>query len=101
MTAVRPIKDRESRSTRRIEAYLRRQDGRETRAMLTNISNRGCQLRPHEILEVDEMVRIELPRVGSVAATIRWMDNGSAGAEFIPQSDIWEEILEPRLADPR
>jgi hypothetical protein len=44
------------------------------------------------MLAVDELVRIEVPRLGSVAATIRWASNGKAGAEFIPQSDVWEEV---------
>ena len=93
MKWVRSFPERESRSTRRVEAFVHRQDGREVRTMLTNISNRGCQMKPQELLRVDELVRIDVPRVGSVAATIRWMsDDGNAGAEFIPQSEIWEEV---------
>lgn len=84
--------NRESRSRRRVDAFLHRQDGHEIRAMVINISNRGCQLRPQELVAVDELVRIEFPRIGSVAATIRWISNGNVGAEFIPQSDIWEEV---------
>jgi hypothetical protein len=82
---------RESRSTRRIEAYLRRQDGRGMRAILTNISSRGCGLKAGQALAIDELVRIEVPRAGSVAATIRWTAEGEAGAEFLPESDVWEE----------
>lgn len=92
MNYVRSLRDREGRSTRRVEAFLHRQDGREIRTLVTNISNRGCQLKPQGLLVVDELVRIEIPRVGSVAATIRWMSDGSAGAEFLPHSDVWEEI---------
>jgi hypothetical protein len=84
--------DRESRSTRRIEAFLQRPDGQEIRAILTNVSSRGCELKPQQILAVDELVRIEIPRAGSFAARIRWIDEGRAGAEFIPQSDVWEEV---------
>ena len=91
MTGVRSLKDRESRSTRRIEAYLYRQDGREMRALVTNVSKRGCQLRSREVLAVDELIRIEVPRIGSFAATIRWAADYDAGAEFVPQSDIWKE----------
>jgi hypothetical protein len=90
MKILRCLSERESRSTRRIEAFLCRQDGHEIRALVTNISRRGCQLKPHQQLAVDELVRIDFPRVGSVAAKIRWMSDGSAGAEFIPDSDIWE-----------
>lgn len=91
MEILRLLSDRESRSTRRIEAFLCRQDGHEIRALVTNISRRGCQLKPQELLAVDELVRIEFPRVGSVAAKIRWMSDERAGAEFIPDSDVWEE----------
>jgi hypothetical protein len=92
MKHVRSVRDRESRSTRRVEAFLQRQDGREIRALVTNISKRGCQLKPEEVLAVNELVRIDVPRLGSIAATILWMSNESAGAEFIPQSDVWEEV---------
>lgn len=88
---ARLVRDRESRSIRRVEAYLHRQDGREVRAFLTNVSNGGCQLRPREMPAIGETVRIEIPRLGSFAATIRWAADGYAGAEFVPQSDIWEE----------
>ena len=96
MTSIRSLKDRQSRSTRRVETFLYRQDGREIRALLTNVSNHGCQLRPQEWLAVDERVRIEVPRLGSIAATIRWMSDGNAGAEFVPQSDVWEEAANGR-----
>ena len=92
MQGVASPRDRESRSTRRIEAFVHRQNGREIGAFVTNVSNCGCQLKPRESLEIDEFVRIEIPRVGSVAARIRWTSNGNSGAEFIPQSDIWEEV---------
>jgi len=96
MTSIRSLKDRQSRSKRRIETFLHRQDGREIRALLTNVSNHGCQLQPQEWLAVDERVRIEVPRLGSIAATIRWMSDGHAGAEFVPQSDVWEEAAKGR-----
>jgi len=83
--------DRESRSTRRVEAILRRQDGREIGTLITNISNRGCRLNAKVTLTVDELIRIDVPRAGSVAATIRWISDGEAGAEFIPGSDVWRK----------
>jgi hypothetical protein len=92
MKSVLSQTDRESRSARSVEVFLRRQDGREIKTLLTNVSERGCRLMPREALEVDELVRIEVPRVGSVAATVRWSLDGHAGAEFIPQSDVWEEV---------
>ena len=75
---------RESRSKRRVEAFVHRQDGREIKALVTNISNRACELRPQELLSVDERIRIEIPRLGSIAAAIRWISDEHAGAEFLP-----------------
>ena len=94
MYGSQPQIDREYRLKRRRELFLHRQDGREIRILLTNISERGCELRLNEALAVDERVRIEVPRLGSLAATIRWSADGRAGAEFIGQSDIWEVMAE-------
>lgn len=97
MDKLRALRHRESRSTRRVEAFLRRQDGREIRTLVTNISNCGCQIKLQEVLAVDELVRIEIPRLGSIAASIRWMADGMAGAEFIVHSDVWEEVRDSSL----
>lgn len=91
MQYVRSKRQRESRSTRSVEVFLRRQDGREVKTLLTNISTHGCRLRPREELTIDELIRVDVPRLGSVAALVRWSLDGYAGAEFIPQSDVWEE----------
>lgn len=92
MHQARPSRERESRSTRRVELYLRRQDGREIKTLLTNISARGCRLRLREALAVGELIRLEVPRLGSVAGAVRWRLDGNAGIEFIAQSDVWEEV---------
>ena len=84
--------ERASRCARRVNAFVRREDGREIAAVLTNISTGGCELMVGEPLTVDELVRIEFPRIGGMAARIRWMTGSYAGAEFVPQSDVWEEI---------
>lgn len=87
--------ERESRSARRVPVFIHRQDGREIAAILTNISNHGCQLKSAAKLSSDEFVRIEFPHVGGMAARICWAADGAAGAEFIPHSDVWEEIQAP------
>lgn len=94
------IKGRESRSKRRIEAFVHRQNGRELRVLVTNISRSGCGLRPSNELAADELVRIEIPRVGSFAAEIRWTSAEFAGARFIPQSDVWEEAARTGICPP-
>jgi hypothetical protein len=91
MKDVASSSDRESRSLRNVEAFLHRQDGQETKAVVVNISARGCKLSTGELLAVDELVRLEVPRLGSVVAAIRWVSRGSAGAEFIPHSEMWED----------
>jgi hypothetical protein len=76
---------------RHLELFVHRQDGCEIKTVLTNVSERGCRLVPAEPLLAGEHVRIEIPRLGSIAAIIRWSLDGHAGAEFIAQSDVWEE----------
>lgn len=83
---------REGRSTRYVEAYLRRQDGREISAVVVNISLRGCRLRAEEELLPGERIWVGVPRLGSIAANVRWVEQGLAGVEFIPQSDVWETL---------
>lgn len=92
MNGTQTLPYRESRSTRRIEVFLRKQDGRELRTLVTNISNRGCRLNANGVLSVDELVQLKIPRVGSVTATIRWVSKDEAGVEFIPGSDFWEAV---------
>ena len=87
-----PKVDRESRSIRRVDVFVHRQDGQEVAALLTNISNRGIQLKTSEKLDLNELVRIEVPRLGGVAARIRWTLGGLAGAELVPHSDVWELV---------
>ena len=91
MESVHSHADRQNRLTRHFQLFIHRQDGREIKTVLTNVSERGCRLVPEEPLLVDERVRIEVPRLGSIAATIRWSSEGHAGAEFIAHSEIWEE----------
>ena len=50
MGYTRPKVDRESRSIRRVDVYVHRQDGREIAALLTNISAGGFQLKTSEEL---------------------------------------------------
>jgi hypothetical protein len=91
MDNVQPHRDRESRLRRRLELFVHRDDGREIKAVLTNVSEHGCRLTLEEPVLPDERVRIEVPRLGNITATIRWSSNGDAGAEFVAQSDVWEE----------
>lgn len=91
MGYVRSEVERESRSTKRVPVFVHHQDGREIAAVLTNISNHGCQLASAAVLASDELVRIEFPRVGGLAARICWASDGLAGVEFIPDSDVWEQ----------
>lgn len=90
----RPKVDRESRSIRRVDVFVHRQDGREIAALLTNISSRGVQLKTSEEFCSNELVHIDIPRLGGVAARIRWASDGFAGAELVPHSDVWEVVLQ-------
>lgn len=89
--------ERESRTRKWIEAYLLTEEGCELRAVITDISTQGCQIRTKVPLAVGNHVRVELPRVGSFWAQIRWSAVDCAGALFVPDSEVWELAI-PKTA---
>lgn len=48
MESVRSHADRQNRLTRHFQLFIHRQDGREIKTVLTNVSERGCRLAPEE-----------------------------------------------------
>jgi hypothetical protein len=66
-----------------VEAIVRRVDGSDARAVLTNMSDDGCRIESSADLRIGEEVEIAIPGVGQVQAQIRWALPGSAGAHFL------------------
>jgi hypothetical protein len=58
-------------------------------AVITNISNRGCRIRTSETLVVGEVIVLDLPRLGTLSAEVRWSKLGSVGLCFIMGTEAW------------
>jgi len=82
MTADDGWVDRKDRARSNVPATLHRRDGSSEPAFVTNLSDEGCRIESASRLEIGERLKIAIPRVGELAAQIRWTVNGSAGARF-------------------
>ena len=58
-------------------------DGREARAIVTNLSNNGCQLVAEVELSVGETLALILPGRGPIDAQVRWTADDRAGVRFL------------------
>lgn len=74
--------ERESRSAKWLDVIIRRSDGQDFPAVMTNVSNGGCRLRSGETLRAGEAIHIEVPRMGGFSALVRWSNGSDAGAIF-------------------
>lgn len=71
-----------------VEAIVHRDDGHKVKVRLTNFSDNGCRIEADEDFLIGERVRIAMPRMGNVSAQVRWALQGSAGAQFLAESDF-------------
>ena len=72
-----------------IEAVMHRGDGSKVPVKLTNFSDQGCRIEAaDEELRVGERLAIAIPRMGQVKAQVRWVQEDSAGARFVAESDF-------------
>ena len=62
-------------------AYL--PDGGAVSVRLTDISYEGCQVESDEILPIGCRITLALPRLGDIAAQVRWSLHGRAGIRFL------------------
>jgi hypothetical protein len=70
-------------------------DGREVRALVTNLSYEGCQLLAEAELCVGETLVLTLADRGSVQAQVRWTAGDKAGIKFL--SDDSSELRRARI----
>lgn len=66
-----------------VDAVAHLADGTIIPVRLTNISNEGCQIEAERTLPIGEKLKLELPRLGLVAAQVRWSLQGTAGIQFL------------------
>lgn len=57
-------------------------DARQHTVLIVNISPHGMMGRCDSCFETGERIKLQLPNVGTVAATVRWSLGGRLGAEF-------------------
>jgi hypothetical protein len=81
--------ERPSRSVRWLDARVRSKLKPEVAAIICNISEAGCCIQAATHFEAGEKVEILVPRLGSIAATIKWSDAGHSGAAFVAGSQEW------------
>jgi hypothetical protein len=78
--------DWSARSPRRPTAHsatITLNDGREVRALVTNLSYEGCQLFAEAELCVGDTLGLTLPDRGSIQAQVRWTAGDKAGIKFL------------------
>ena len=79
---------RQERHCVEIEAVAYRADGTKIPVRLTNFSERGCRINAVDDLKIGERLSIAVPRMGQLKAKVRWALAGSAGAQFLTESDF-------------
>jgi hypothetical protein len=79
---------RKDRHPVEVDAMVRRTDGSTAPVKLTNFSDDGCRMEAEDDFRIGERVEIAIPRMGQVKAQVRWALPGSAGAQFLAESDF-------------
>lgn len=64
-------------------ATVRLGDGREVTALVTNLSDDGCQLLAEADLSVGETLVVTLPDRDPIEAQVRWTAGDKAGIRFL------------------
>jgi hypothetical protein len=79
---------RKDRNTVEIDATVYRVDGSKRPVVLTDFTDEGCRIEAEDEFLIGERLQIAIPRMGQVKAQIRWALQGSAGAQFVVESDF-------------
>jgi hypothetical protein len=88
MQSVDDWTGRKERHPVEIDAVAYRGDGSKIAVKLANFSESGCRIDSADDLQIGERLSIAVPRMGQMKAKIRWALAGSAGAQFITESDF-------------
>ena len=75
------LRERGRRHSVRLEASAIRANGSKVPAIVTDLSLDGCCLIGP--FRIGERVTVDIPKVGKLAAEIRWAFMGRAGARFV------------------
>lgn len=75
------IRERGLRHSVRLDASVTRTGGADVTAVVTDLSLDGCCLMGQ--FQIGERLTVNIPKVGSLAAEVRWAFMGRAGARFV------------------
>lgn len=78
------FQERGLRHSVRLDATVTRGNGTELAAVVTDLSLDGCCLIGP--FQIGEQVTVKIPKVGSLAAEVRWAFMGRAGARFVTET---------------
>ena len=79
---------RKDRHEVEMEAVVHRNDGSAAPVKLSNFSDEGCRIESERDFLIGERLQIAIPRMGKIKAQVRWALPGSAGAQFLSESDL-------------
>jgi hypothetical protein len=78
---------RKDRQPVAVDAVVHRADGTSAPVKLSNVSDEGCRIESGDDLRIGERVEIAIPEYGQLKAQIRWALAGSAGVQFLADSE--------------
>ena len=78
------LRERGRRHSVRLDASATRANGAEMPAIVTDLSLDGCCLIG--TFRIGELVTLKIPKIGKLAAEIRWSFMGRAGAHFVTET---------------
>jgi hypothetical protein len=88
MQRVQGWTGRRDRHSIEVEAVVHRADGSKEPVKLKDFSDQGCRIDAEGEFRIGERLQIAIPRMGHIKAQIRWALPGSAGAQFLAESDF-------------
>ena len=77
-------RERGLRHSVRLDTSVTRGNGAEVTAVVTDLSLDGCCLVGQ--FQIGERLTVKIPKVGSLAAEVRWAFMGRAGARFLTET---------------
>jgi hypothetical protein len=90
--------DRRERKPVTLRAFVLREDGSSSEALILDLSYEGCGIETPAELRADERVKLSVLRRGAIECRVRWYRNGKAGLVFEPEKTI-ERKHWPRCSD--
>lgn len=100
MQRIRPLTNRPPRVDLRRPAVVVDSDGRESDAVVLDVSSGGFRLETSDLLRIGEQITLRVDRDYQFPAQIRWAVGNEAGGTFLTSSEceLWE-MKERKMSD--